>query len=61
MSHLQASLGAGELLSSVLSWVPKCLLLTDLFVSKAVDPWAVVGGLLSRCSFHFQLGWTTSL
>jgi hypothetical protein len=47
MSHLQANLRPSELLSSVLFGVPKCLLLTVLFVSKAADPWVVVDGLLS--------------
>jgi hypothetical protein len=47
--------------SSLLFRVPKCLLLTVIFVSKAVDLWVVVDGPLSWCSFHFQLGWTTFL
>jgi hypothetical protein len=55
MSLLQANLRTSELLSSVLFRVTKCLLLTVLFVSKAADLWVVVDGLLSWCSFHFQL------
>jgi hypothetical protein len=58
MSHLQANLRTGELLSSLPIGVPKCLLLTFLFVSKAAGLWVVVDGLLSWCSFHFQLEWT---
>jgi hypothetical protein len=60
MSHLRANLRTSELLSSVLFGVPKYLLLKVLFVSKAAGPWVVVDGLLSWCSFHFRLGWTTS-
>jgi hypothetical protein len=60
MSHLQANLRTSELLSSVIFGVPKCLLLTVLFVSKAAGPWVVVDGLLSWCSFHFQLKLPTS-
>jgi hypothetical protein len=32
----------------------------QFFVSKAADPWIVADGHLSCCSFHFQVGWTTS-
>jgi hypothetical protein len=47
MSHLQANLITNELSPGVLFGVPKCLLLTVLFVTKAADPWVVVDGLLS--------------
>jgi hypothetical protein len=57
MSHLQSNLRTSKLLSSVLFGVPKRLLLTVLFVSKAADQWVVVDSLLYWCSFHFQLGW----
>jgi hypothetical protein len=44
MSHLQANIRTSELLSSVLFWVPKCLLLTVIFVFKAAGQWVVVDG-----------------
>jgi hypothetical protein len=59
MSHLQANLRTSERLSSLLLGVPKRVLFTFLFVSKADNPWVVVNGLLSGCSFHFQLVWIT--
>jgi hypothetical protein len=47
MSLLQANLRTSERFSSVLFGVPKRLLLTVLFVSKAAGPRVVVDGLLS--------------
>jgi hypothetical protein len=58
VSHLQANLRTSEHFIKRTFGVPKCLLLTVLFVSKAAGPWVVVDGLLSWCSFHFQLGRT---
>jgi hypothetical protein len=59
MSHLQANLRTSVFYQAFF-WGPKFLLFTVLFVSKAADRWVVVDGLLSWCSFHFQLGWTIS-
>jgi hypothetical protein len=55
MSHLQANIRTNELFITRPFRVPKCLLLTVIFVSKAADLWVLADGLLSWCSFHFQL------